>query len=44
MVRQLPDASCLGCGRPLERRRRRGRPPRWCTDACRKRAARREKG
>jgi putative DNA primase/helicase len=34
------DASCLGCGRPLERRPR-GRPVRWCSDACRKRAARR---
>ncbi len=30
---------CQGCGRPLPRRPT-GRPPRWCSDACRMRAAR----
>jgi hypothetical protein len=34
---------CRGCGQALPRRPT-GRPPRWCSDSCRKRAARREKG
>jgi hypothetical protein len=36
---ETPDSVCRACGKPLEKPRR-GPPPRWCSDACRKRAKR----
>jgi hypothetical protein len=34
---ETPDNLCRACGKPLEKPRR-GPPPRWCSEACRKRA------
>ena len=28
--------TCQGCGKPVARRSKMGRPPKWCSDRCRK--------
>lgn len=35
-----PRCAAPGCANPVVRRHRRGRPPRYCSPACRRRAAR----
>jgi hypothetical protein len=40
---KTPDNLCEGCGRPLAKPRR-GPPPKWCGDSCRKRYRRSQGG